>query len=500
MVVSAFGYSAQALSLVAIPLYLTTIGAEGYGLIVTVMALMGYLGFADAGLSWGSMILIAQAHGRDGRREIAHIVRHSAVLAAGSGLIVALAVGAVLIAAGAGWRLPMFVKHPEADRLILIAGIQLGLNLQFGVFYNVFQGLQESYWAGVYQGLARLLGLGGAMLAAWYTRSVEAVMLVQLGMTALSGVAAAIHARHRHPWAFAPGSWSDATQYRAQLRIGGKNFLLQIGRTLSGTAPTLGISSIIGPAAVPFYTVPTTLLSLFYTPINTWSASMQSAYGEAWVSGDHGWVRDAFKRSLERALIFGGLGLALFLSLGDSFIRIWTHQRLSLDAAMAASVTGIVLTATLLSAGQFLLTGLNRHGRAAVAEIANGSLALVMVVLAVRSLGLGAVGIGVVGAAMITSAWVLRREIAAQLGPGSFPGIRFVLKVCVATAAATVAAKFIQFGASGDGLRTVLQLLVAGCAGGAVYFGTALGFRLVAFGEAAAFGWKLRERVFAARP
>src|SRR5579871_2838854 len=193
VVVSAFGYAAQGLSLVAIPLFLSTVGAEGYGLMVTVLAFMGYLNFADAGLSWGSMILIAQAHGRNSKTEIAHIVRHSAVLAAGSGLLVVLAVGVILIAAAFGWRLPMFAHHPEADRLILISGLQLVLNLQFGVVYNLFQGLQEGYWAGFYSGLGRLLGLAGAMAAAWLTHSVAAMMLVQLVFMALAGGAAVIH-------------------------------------------------------------------------------------------------------------------------------------------------------------------------------------------------------------------------------------------------------------------------------------------------------------------
>jgi len=155
LVVSVLGYGAQALSLVAIPLFLKTVGADGYGLMVTVMAFMGYLTFADAGLSWGSMILIAQAQGRDDKTGIAHIIRHSAVLAAGSGAVVLVTLGLILAAAAAGWRLPMFAGHPEADRLLLIAGVQLALNLQFGIVYNLFQGLQESYWAGVYQGGGR---------------------------------------------------------------------------------------------------------------------------------------------------------------------------------------------------------------------------------------------------------------------------------------------------------------------------------------------------------
>jgi O-antigen/teichoic acid export membrane protein len=501
LVASAFSYTAQGLSLAAIPLFLSTVGADGYGLMVTVMAFMGYLGFADAGLSWGSMILIAQAHGRGSKTEIAHVVRHSAVLAAGSGLIVTLAVSIILIAAAFGWRLPMFAHHPEADRLVLIAGVQLGLTLQFSIFYNVFMGLQENYWTGFYQGLGRLLSLAGTMFAAWLTHSVATMMLVQLAFTALSGTVAAIHVWRLHPWAFASGSWIDRAQYRAQIHIGAKNFMLQIGRTLGYTAPTLGISSILGPAAVPLYTVPVTLLSLFFTPINTWSASMQSAYGEAWISGDKDWVRAAFKRSLERALLLGGLGVALFLVLGNTFIQLWTHNRLSLSPAMAASVSGIVVMASLLAAGQYFLTGLNRHRNAAMAEIANGLLSMVLVVLAIRWLGLGAVGAGVVCAASATSVWVVRREIKSQLGNGCFPTLPFILKIGLAVAAGfTTARMAAHTGGSGSMFAAGVHLILVSVIGLAGYFVAALMLKLVATGKAITLGRQLRQSLLPSTP
>jgi O-antigen/teichoic acid export membrane protein len=495
LVVSAFGYAAQALSLIAIPLFLATLGASGYGLMVTVMAFMGYLCFADAGLSWGSMILIAQAEGRGERAEIAHIVRHSVILAIGSGVVVGLALGLILVASSAGWRLPMFSGQPEADRLVLIAGVQLGLTLQFSVFYNLFHGLQEGYWTGFYQGLARLLGLLGGMSAAWLTRSVEVVMLVQLVTTVGCGVAAAIHVRQRHRWAFAAGSWTDGAQYRTQLRIGAKNFLLQIGRTLSGTAPTLGISSILGPAAVPFYTVPTTLLSLFFVPINSWNANLQTAYGEAWMSGARDWVRTAFRHSLERAMIVGGLGVALFLALGATFIRLWTHDRLWVDPATAFSVAAIVAMSAWLTAGQFLLAGLNRHRQAALAEIANGLLALALVIAAVSWFGLGAVGGGVVIAAIATSVWVLRREIAAQLGDGCFPDWRFCLKVCLAMVAAALVALLIdRTGVNSDVRVVAARLVVSATVGAAVFFAAVFVLKLVATADVVALGRRLKLR------
>jgi O-antigen/teichoic acid export membrane protein len=325
------------------------------------------------------------------------------------------------------------------------------------------------------------------------------MMLAQLAVIALCGIAAAIHAWRLHPWAFTAGSWTDRAQYLVQLRIGAKSFVLQIGRTLGGTAPTLVISSILGPAMTPFYSVPMSLLSMFFTPINSWNANMQSAYGEAWTSGDKDWVRGAFRRSLQRALILGGLGVALFLALGDTFIRLWTHNRLWLSPTMAASVSGIAVMGSLLTTGQYLLTGLNRHRNAAMAEIANGIFSLVLVMLAIRWLGLGAVGAGVVCAAGLTSAWVLRREITLQLGTGCLPGFPFVLRAGVAVSVAAVTAMIIvHTGVSNSLFATGLHLVLAGATGIAAYLAAAFALKLIATQEAAALGWQLKQRFFPA--
>ena len=495
-VVSGMGYAAQGISLFAIPLFLKTVGAEGYGLMVTVMAFMGYLNFADAGLSWGSMILIAQAHGRNDRNGIAHIVRHSAVLAVGSGVVVLLAVGVIVLLASHGWRLPMFSGHPEADRLVLIAGVQLVLTLQFSVTYNIFIGLQEVYWAGIYQGLGRILGLSGAMAAAWWTHDVSAMMLGQLVFTVLFGLAAALHAWRRHPWAFQTGHWMDWAQYEMQLRSGAKSLLLQIGRTFGGTAPTLGISTVLGPAFVPFYTVPCTLLSLFFTPINTWNANLQSAYGEAWASGDNAWVRGTFRRSLERALLLGALGVVLFLLLGDGFVQWWTHARLNVGPATAVSVSLVVMTSAWLAAGQYLLAGLNRHRQAALAELGNGLLAVLFVMLALRLWGLGGVGGGVVLAAAVTSGWLLRREIHRQIGPDSFPAPSYILRVGLVVLASCAAAwLFHPVATMGVGPAAFGRLLLEAAIGLTVFLLASVGLKLFTLREVASFGGMLKEQL-----
>lgn len=476
---SGFGYASQALSFFSLPLFLDTLGAEGYGLMVTVLAFTGYLNFADAGLSWGSMVLISHAHGQQDKEKIAHITRHSAILAAASGLVALLFLGSVLGASALGWRLPMFARHPESDPLILIAGLQLILTLQFGIFFNVFKGLQETYWTAFYQGLGRLLGLAASMVAAWMTRSVEAVMIVQLIFATAAGVAASIHVWRRHPWAFKRGSWTDWDQYNLQIRVGGKNFLIQIGQTLANTAPTFAISSILGPAFVPLYTVPVTLLSLFFTPINSWTSSMQNAYGEAWSSGAAEWTRNAFRKTLEQIVLVAGFGTALFLLYSDAFIQLWTHGRLSLVPWMGLSVAAFLVTNTLVKAAEYLLIGLNRHRNAAVAEMANGLIAMLLVPLSVRWLGIGAVGVGSMIALVSTCVWVLIREVRRQLGKGAFPSVNYLIRVLIALAATVALGRFVPSASGAATSATLVRVALAATAGCALFLAIAVALRLV---------------------
>jgi hypothetical protein len=246
---------------------------------------------------------------------------------------------------------------------------------------------------------------------------------------------------------------------------------------------------------VPFYTVPVTLLSLFFTPVLSWSDSMQNAYGEAWSSGAVEWTRTAFRQTVERMLVVAGLGVALFLAFGNSFIQLWTHGRLWLVPWMALSVSAMVVANALVKAAEYLLIGLNRQRHAAVAELANGILAMILVPFALRWLGLGAVGVGAIFALMVTSGWVLHREIGKRLGGDPFPDAVFVFKIAIAVAATTAIGKFLAgLGSPEDMGITAWRLVLGTLCCLAVFVFAALGLRLVALTEAISAGRWLRKR------
>ena len=89
-VFTVFNYAGMAASFVSVPLLLRWLGRENYGLMLTALAFMNYLSFTGAGLNWGSIVLISEAHGRGDRSEMARIFRHSLVLGAVSAFVAGL--------------------------------------------------------------------------------------------------------------------------------------------------------------------------------------------------------------------------------------------------------------------------------------------------------------------------------------------------------------------------------------------------------------------------
>src|SRR5208283_4874867 len=168
---AAFNFAAMGMSFVSVPLLLQWLGRENYGLILTALAFMSYLSFADAGINSGLIVLISGAHGKGDRAAMASIFRHNVVLGLASAGIAALGALAVFAAARHGLRLPMFRSDGRADTLVLVVAMQCAASLLFNPFYGVFQGLQEAYWVAFYQGCARLFGTAGMVLLAYFHRS-----------------------------------------------------------------------------------------------------------------------------------------------------------------------------------------------------------------------------------------------------------------------------------------------------------------------------------------
>ena len=331
LVVQAFNVAGTLLSLIAVPLYLQWLGAEGYGLLLTGLAFAGYLSFADVGLSWASVILVAQASGRDDHGNIAAIVRNSISLSFLSVLVVACVGGLCAFALYLGARIPFFPTDEGFASLLAVVTGSVCVSLMSSPFYGLYNGLQRGYIAGAFQGLARLSGTCAALVAAWYGASVAVVLLANVLVACLFHAAAVVTSRVLFPWAFVRGPIWERDQIRTQLRTGLKNFGLQIGGVMIGTAPILAISSQLGAASVPLFTVPYMLINLPLSLFFTLNAALQSGYGEAHGRGDSDWITRTIRLVFEHLLLAITLLTVGYFFVGSDFITVWTRSKLHIE-------------------------------------------------------------------------------------------------------------------------------------------------------------------------
>ena len=403
------------LSLATVPLYLAWLGQERYGVMLTGLSFAGYLMFSDAGLSWSSMLLIAQANGRGDKKGLASIVRNSVSLATCSIILVAVLIALALTALTVT-KLPWLPYHPEAPGLLIAVGCSVASTLILSPFYSIFNGMQEAHFLSLYQGSGRILGTLASLGVASSGASLGYVFGANVAGTFVVGLIAATHCLRKYSWMFARGPFWDSQQIKLQLRTGAKSFAMQIGSVLSGTAPVLAISSAAGPQYVPYLTIPLTLLNLPITMLSSFNANLQAGYGEAISKGETKWIADVVLRIFKQSLLLIGLLSAGFYLLAEPFITLWTSGRLDVSEGMLGSVWAIAVSGAFLSVFRFALSGMNRHRAASQSELICGILTVVLANLSVRYLGYQWVGLGILLSVLLTSGWILPRELSRALG------------------------------------------------------------------------------------
>jgi O-antigen/teichoic acid export membrane protein len=467
--VQVFNWVGLLLSLITVPLYLHWLGQERYGLLLTGLAFAGYLMFSDAGLNWASMLLIAQANGREDRNAIGAIVRTSFSLAACSALLVLIIVVSAYYLMTRTHALAWLPQNAEFPGLMLVVGTSVVCNLGISPFYNLFIGLQEAHLAALYQGIGRILGTLAAVGIAWSGASLGWVFAGNVAGSLTAGLLAGFHCRCRHGWAFQPGSRWEWPQVRQQLRTGAKSLTMQMGNVLWGTAPILAISTVAGAQFVPLYSIPMTLLNAPLGFALSFSASLQPGYGEAMGRGERQWVADTVRRILRQVLLLLGLLTCGFWFLATPFVRLWTGGKIELQPTILTSVLIVACTGVILGVFRFALSGINRHRMAALSDLIGGALAIVFALVAVKHFGYAAVGLGMGLAVVLTSAWVLPRELRrALMVPSLSPKPSFWLRWILVVAASGAVGWASVYELSG--FSSLVMVLVCGVAISALFF------------------------------
>lgn len=343
---------------ISVPFVLRVLGPEQFGAWATLVSLVTFAGFLDFGFGNGTMNLIAAAHGRQSREEVAAILQESRRALLGVALCLApLATLAILLIP---WNHILGIsgpvgEGPTAAAIVLFSVIfAIPLNLANRVQLGLGRGDRAFRWQAVGQ-LTALVGVvalanAHASLAVLTAASVSTPLLASLANT--YGLA-------RDP------SLASTTQVTAGERSainrkirreGFMFFVLQLAAALAFSADLPLISIFQGADEAGTYAIVQRLFSVIPLALSLVWAPLWPTYRQALATHDRSWVMSTLRRSLMLAVTFAATG-ATILALGfENIIGLWVHHPMKVAGIM---MVGFACWCVLEAAGTAIATFLN---------------------------------------------------------------------------------------------------------------------------------------------
>jgi O-antigen/teichoic acid export membrane protein len=394
-------------TLATIPLALSYLGTERYGLWVTISSVTGMLVFADFGLGNGLMNAVSDAYGHDDRAAAERAVSSAFFM------LTAVALGVLVVFAFVfpmvPWATALNVNGPtavaEAAPTVGVFVLCFLINLPLGLVQRVQLGLQEGYVGSMWAGAGSVLGLVSMIVAMLDHLSLPWLVLALTGApVATTALNALLLFWRRH--ADLRPSWRLASTQAARhlMRLGFLFFILQLAVAVAYQSDVVVAARMLGPDAAAEYAVVLRLFFLAPTFLSMMFLTLWPAYGEAIARGDAPWVRATLKRSVALgAIVSGGISLVL-LVFGAQILKLWVGPLFDPPFLMLLGMAIWAVVNTVFNAISMLFNGASVIGFQVVVASTMAVTSIGASILLARAIGLPGIIWGTVLSYVVVSA------------------------------------------------------------------------------------------------
>jgi O-antigen/teichoic acid export membrane protein len=324
-------YIAKALTMcmgfVSVPLTVHYLGAERYGVWLTISSLLLWIALTDFGLAGNALVnVLSEAVGNDDRQS----ARHYAASAFWALLAIAMIIGVVfmgtfhLIPWRAVFRVSDATSTKELESACALVLILFVINLPLSLLRSLYNAHQDGYLANIWSiagGIASLLGL---IVVTRFQGGLPQLVIALSGVPALVLLANAYHAFVcRYPWLAPAPSAVRWACVRRLLKLGGKYMIMQLAALGIYQSQAMIITQMLGPSQVVIFVVTYKVVTLPVDLAYMGTAPFMSAFGEAKARRDWNWIKLAYRNGTLAAVALG-LPLAAALAfVAKPVILIW---------------------------------------------------------------------------------------------------------------------------------------------------------------------------------
>jgi len=381
-----------ATSFATIPLTLHYLGAERFGLWMTISSLTALLAFADFGLGNGLLNALAEANGRDDVPAMRRAIASATLMLGTLGLaLLALLVPTILVfdwVALFGLKEALAVQ--ELKPALLVFAACFVLNILAGIVQRTQLGLQMGFVNGIANAAGSLLGLLGVLLAIQAGAGLPWLIAALLGGPLVAAAAGGLWLFARRRELIPRRSDAQHDVMRRLLSLGGLFLVLQVSAALAYSSDNLIGAHFIGAAAVGDYAIAAKLFNIVAIVVPILLGPLWPAYGEALARGDIAWAR----RTLWRSTLGGGT-LALVMSLGllwafGAITELWLQRQPAVSMPLLWGLAAWMVVTAFGGGIAMFLNGAHVVAEQAVVAVLLAASCVVGKVLAVQQFGLAA--------------------------------------------------------------------------------------------------------------
>jgi O-antigen/teichoic acid export membrane protein len=319
---------------------LPVVGAERYGVLMTVLSLLGFLSLADIGISSSLVTSISRATGSEEHGRVRQLQANGLIIVCGVGLLLFL-IGIGVAQSNLGsliFHTSSQAVRNEATLSLAIFTLFFALSLPLTLINKVQLGMQRGHIANYWQIGAALINFTAGAYAALDGRSIPWIIAGMMSGTLFCGLSNLImHYRSQPGMRPKPGDITYIS-LRELLHNAMFFFALQLIFVITYAADTLIVARQLGAEQASVYALAERIFSIVAVAVSVITGPLWAAYGEALGRSDRSWARHVLGLSTMRIALSATLLSLVLLMLLQPLINVLSKGHLAAPFALAAAM------------------------------------------------------------------------------------------------------------------------------------------------------------------
>lgn len=319
-----------------VPLTLPHLGAERFGVLMTILGYAALFSFVDLGIGSALIRETARSNVVDEQTRMADML--------GSGMVLLVALGLLfsgLLLLAARW-LPIdriFLNLPaayidETRRALTVFALLFGLALPLQGLQKIYQGFQRVYVTHAASATLTIVSLCALYFAPVDWMTMPVIVAWVYGLPALAPLVVLPSFWMQRLRGYRPRWPTLVTHGHRLLQAGSLYLLLQMGYVLGWSIDGSLSSAILGASATGSLAVVQRLFQLVTVPLSLINAPLWPAYSDAAARGDHAFLRSMLWRSMTFTLLVAALASTGLVVFRDEIVDLWFGGQLSVPGGL----------------------------------------------------------------------------------------------------------------------------------------------------------------------